>query len=78
MYRAAWPFVAGRNGKPPLSMKAFVRTVREIEHCDVIRAGIFADKSSYKNPREWTKQPLTTSDDATEAYIVEGIAESDT
>jgi len=59
-------------------MKAFVRTVHKIEPCDVVSSGIFADKSSDKNPREWTKQPLTTSDDATEAYIVEVIAESDT
>ena len=27
------------------------------------------------NPREWTKQALTTLEDATEAYMVEVIAE---
>jgi len=56
--------------------KAFVRTVREIEHDDVACYGIFADKFSDKNPRKWTKQDLTTVEDATEAYMVEVMAES--
>jgi len=51
-------FIATRNGKPPLSTKAFVRTVREIEHHDVVSAGIFTDEFPDKHPCEWTKQAL--------------------
>ena len=35
------------------------------------------DKVSDKNPREWTKQALTTLEDAPGAYMVEVLAESD-
>ena len=48
-------FLAAPSGKPPWSTKAYVRTVRKIEHPDVVSSGIFADKFSDKNPQEWTK-----------------------
>jgi len=57
-------------------MKAFVRTVREIEHHDGMIPGIFAHKFRDKGPREWTKQALKTLEEATESYIVEVIAAS--
>jgi len=72
-----YQFIAAHNGKPPWLTKAIDRTVCEIEHHEVVRAGIFADEFCDKNPREWTKQALTTLEDATEAYMVEVIAESD-
>ena len=56
-------------------MKAFFRTVREIEHHDVVSSGIFADEFPDKRPREWTKQALITLEDATEAYMVEVTAQ---
>jgi hypothetical protein len=67
--------IAARNGKPPLSTTEFLRTVREIEHLNVVSSGIFADEFPDKRPREWTKQALITSEEATEAYIVEVTAE---
>jgi len=67
-------FIAARNGKPPWSTKSFVRTVREMEHHDVISAGVFADEFRDKRPREWTKQALKTLEKATESYMVEVIA----
>ena len=67
-------FIAARNGKPPWSTKAFVRTVREIEHHDVVSSGIFADEFPDKRPHEWTKQALITLEEATEAYMVEVTA----
>jgi len=69
-------FIAARNGKPPWSSKALIRTVREIEHHDVIITGIFADEFCDKGPREWTKQALKTLEEATESYIVEVIAKA--
>jgi len=67
-------FIAARNGKPPSSTKAFVRTVREIDHHDVVSSEIFADEFPDKCPREWTKQTLITLEEATEAYMVEVTA----
>jgi len=64
-------FIAARNGKPPWLTTAFVHTVREIEHHDVVSSGILADEFPDKHPREWTKQALITLEEATEAYIVE-------
>jgi len=46
-----------------------------IEHHDVVSSGIFSDKFAEKHPREWTKQALSTLEDATEAYMVEVTAE---
>ena len=57
-------------------MKAFVRTVRDIEQHDVVSSGMFAHEFPDKNPREWTKQDFITLEEATEAYMVEVIAES--
>jgi len=55
----------------------FVYTVRENEHHDVVSAGILADQSPDKRPHEWTKQALSTLDEATEADMVEVTAEFD-
>jgi len=57
-------------------MKAFIRTVREIEHHDVISSRIFADELHDKDPGEWTKQALQTLEEATESYMVAVIAKS--
>ena len=54
--------------KPQWSTKAFVCTVREIEHHDGVSPGIFADEFPDEHPREWTKQALITLEAATEAY----------
>ena len=51
--------------------------MREIEHHDVVSGENFADDFSNKHPREWTKHALSALEDATQAYIVEVIAESD-
>jgi hypothetical protein len=68
-------FIAARNGKPPWSTKAFVCTVRKIEHHDVVSSGIFADEFPDQHPWEWTKQALIILEEATEAYMVEVTAE---
>jgi hypothetical protein len=68
-------FIAARNRKPPWSTKAFIRTVREIEHHDVVSTGIFADLFPDKRPREWTKQTFITLEEVTEVYMVEVTAE---
>jgi len=68
-------FIAAHNGQPPWLTKAFVSTVREMEHRDVVSSGIFADEFPDKHPREWTKQALITLEEATEAYLVEVTAE---
>jgi len=67
--------IAARNWKPPWSTKAFVRTVGEIEHHDVVHSGIFADEFPDKYSREWTIPAWITWEEATQLYIVEAIAE---
>jgi len=57
-------------------MKAFVRTVCEIEHHDVVSSGIFPYEFPDKGPWEWTKQAVKTQEEATESYMFEVIAES--
>jgi hypothetical protein len=57
-------------------MKAFIGTVREIEHHNVVSSGIFAEEFRDKGPREWTRQALTTREEATESYMVEATAEA--
>jgi len=57
-------------------MKAFVRTVREIEQHDVVSCGILVDEFGDKHPWEWTKKALNTLSEAMEAYMVEVIADS--
>jgi len=69
-------FIAARNRKPPWSTKAFVCIVCEVEDHNVVSFGIFADEFCDKHSREWTKQALITLEEATEAYMVEVIAES--
>jgi hypothetical protein len=68
--------MAARNRKHPWSAKAFVCTVCEIEHHDVVSSGIVADEFPEKHPREWTKQALITLEEATAAYLVKAIAAS--
>jgi hypothetical protein len=63
--------IASRNGKPPFWTKAFVCTVREIEHYDVISSGSFAEELHDTRLREWPKQALKTLEMATELYMVE-------
>jgi len=46
-----------------------------MEHYHVVSSGIFADEFPDKYPREWTKQALITLEEATEAYMVEVLAE---
>ena len=69
-------FIAGRKRKSPWSTKAFVLTVCEIEHHNVLNSWIFADELQDKHPQQWTKQALITLEKATEAYMVEVIAAS--
>jgi hypothetical protein len=64
------------NWNPPWSAKAFERTVREIEHHDVVRSGIVVDDIREKHLREWTKQASITSEEAKEAYLVDVIVAS--
>jgi hypothetical protein len=54
----------------------FLRTVRKIEHHDIVGAGIFADEFCDKRSRMWTKQALITLEEATEAYMVEVLAQT--
>jgi len=68
-------FIATRNGKPLWSTKAFVRTIREIEHHDAVSSAISADAFPDKYPHEWTKQALISLADATDEYMVEVTAE---
>ena len=69
-------FIATRNVKPPWSSKAFVRTVPEIEHHEVVSSGIFLDKFPDYHPCEWTKHTLITLEKAMKAYMVEVLAAS--
>jgi hypothetical protein len=57
-------FIAARSGKPPWSTKAFVRTVRNIEHHDVVTSGIFGNEFRDKGPREWTNHALKSFEEA--------------
>jgi len=66
-------FIESHNSKSPWSTKAFIRTVPEIEHHNVVSSGIFADKFRDQPPREWKKQALKTFEEAAESYIVEVI-----
>jgi len=68
--------IAACNRKPPWSTREFVAIVREIEHHDVASSGIFVYEFSDMNPREWKKWASITSAKATEAYMVDVIAES--
>jgi len=53
-------FISAHHRKPPLSNKAFVRTVREIKHDDVVSSGISVDELHDKHPQEWTNLALIT------------------
>jgi len=67
--------ITARNVKPPWSTKALVWTVRKIEHHDVVSSGMFPDEFHDKHSRQWTKQAVITMVEATEACMVEVIAE---
>jgi len=44
--------IASHNGKSAWSTKAFVRTIHEIEHHDVVSSGLFAEEFCDKSPWE--------------------------
>ena len=69
--------IAARNGNPPWSKKPVLWKVVDIAHHDVVSAGTVAHEFGDKHPWEWTKKDSTTLEDATEAYMVEVIAECD-
>jgi len=69
--------IAACDGEPPWWNMAFVHAVREIEHHDVVSLGMFGDKSCDQAPLEWMNQALITREEATKAYMMELIAESD-
>jgi hypothetical protein len=56
--------------------KAFVRTVCEIKHYNVLSSWIFVDEYGDKHPLEWMNQALITLQEATEAYMFEVLSES--
>jgi hypothetical protein len=58
-------------GAMPWSTKAFVRTVREIEHHDVVNSGIFADEFADKRPRLWTRSAFKVLEEVSETYMIE-------
>ena len=62
---------ASKAGKAPWSTKAFMRTVREIEHHKVVCAGIFADMFKDKIPMDWTHQVMKMLEEAAELYIID-------
>jgi len=70
-----WPIKAALNGKPPCLTEAFVCTVCEIEHGDVVSSGILAEELHDKRALQWTKPASNTLEKATESYMVEVIAE---
>jgi len=69
-------FLCASNGKPPSSVKALVRTFREIEHNDIVSPGLFEHEFPDNNAREWTKHASITLEEGTEAFMVEVIAKS--
>lgn len=69
-------YIFALNGKPPRSMKAFVYTVRQLEHHDVIHSGFLDNGFRYQHPQEWTRYTLITSEEATDAYMVEVVVDS--
>jgi hypothetical protein len=69
-------FIAAYNREPAWSTKAFVSTVPNIEHHNVVCSGISPDEFRTKHPREWTEQAVITLEEATEAYTIEVIAAS--
>jgi hypothetical protein len=55
---------------------AFVGTLREIDQHFFFSAEIVTDEFPDKHPREFMKQALICFPEATEAYMIEVIAES--
>jgi hypothetical protein len=66
-------FIASCNSKPPSLTKAFVCTIREIEHHDVVSSGILANEFCDEPPWAWTYQALKNLTEATKLYLVEVI-----
>jgi len=62
--------------KPPLSTKLFIRALPGIKHRDVIGFKSLANDIHDTHRCDWTKQASMTLEEATEAYMVEVIAES--
>jgi hypothetical protein len=69
-------FIISCNGKLPWSTMEFIRTVREIEHHDVVSRSIFAVEFHDNFQRKWTKQAVKFLVEATEPYIVKVIPKS--
>jgi hypothetical protein len=69
-------YIAARNGKPPWVTRAFLHTVRKIDHHDVVSCRMFMDEFHDNHPGEWTKPALITLRETTEGYMVEVIAAS--
>jgi len=67
---------AARNGKSLWSIMACDHTVCEMNYYDIVSTRNFADNICDTRHWEWMKQLLNTLEKATEAYMVEVIAES--
>jgi hypothetical protein len=64
-------FKQSRKGYPPWSTKAFVRTVCEIEHHDIVFSGVLADEFSDERSPEWIRGASHAVEEATEEYMIE-------
>jgi len=69
-------FIAACIGNSLRLTKASDLTVYEINHHDVVSAGMFRDKCHDEHPRDWTKQSFITLEEATDACMGDVIAES--
>jgi hypothetical protein len=68
--------IATQIRKPLLLWMVFVGTLREIDRHFFFSTEIFTDEFPDKHPRELMKQALICFPEATEAYMIEVIAES--
>jgi hypothetical protein len=59
------------KGNSSLSTRAFVRTVYEIEHHDIVCSVVFAIEFSDKRPCEWSNIALFALEAAIEEYMIE-------
>jgi hypothetical protein len=63
-------YLLAKDGSMPWSTKAFVRTVREIEHHEVVNSGRYADMFEDKSGRQWTNTALKDLEMAAETYMI--------
>jgi hypothetical protein len=68
-------FIAAHDCNAPLASKADFRTVRKIEHHDLVRAGNFTDVFPEKHRHKCMKQACITLDESMEAYMIDVTAE---